>query len=146
VDPDNRRPVDYDLRRQMLSELEGGLDVKEIVRRMDSGLPKLWVIHSALCLRRDHPEWFGAEAEYQPILAEGSKSDHLVGFLRGDSVAVLVPRWPLKLGGNWAKTTVELPPGRWKNVLTRDAVTGERLRVQTLFRRFPVALLVREAE
>jgi (1->4)-alpha-D-glucan 1-alpha-D-glucosylmutase len=146
VDPDNRRPVDYELRRQMLSELEGGMDVEEIVRRMNSGLPKLWVIHSALCLRRDHPEWFGAEAEYKPLMAEGSKSDHFVGFLRGDSVAVLVPRWPLKLGGNWAKTTVELPPGQWQNVLTRDAVTGGRQYVQTLLPRFPVALLAREAE
>jgi (1->4)-alpha-D-glucan 1-alpha-D-glucosylmutase len=146
VDPDNRRPVDYKLRRQMLRELDAGMDVEEIVRRMNSGLPKLWVIHSALCLRRDHPEWFGAEAEYTPLIAEGSKSDHFVGFLRGDSVAVLVPRWPLKLGGNWAKTTVELPPGPWKNVLTRDAVTGGRLPVQALLQRFPVALLVREAE
>jgi (1->4)-alpha-D-glucan 1-alpha-D-glucosylmutase len=146
VDPDNRRPVDYDLRRQMLSELEGDMDVGEIVRRMDSGLPKLWVIHRALCLRRDHPEWFGAEAEYKPLTAKGSKSDHLVGFLRGDSVAVLVPRWPLKLGGNWARTTVELPPGPWKNVLTRDAVTGGSLRVQALLQSFPVALLAREAE
>ena len=146
VDPDNRRPVDYKLRRQMLRELDAGMDVEEIVRRMNSGLPKLWVIHSALCLRRDHPEWFGAEAEYTPLIAEGSKSDHFVGFLRGDSVAVLVPRWPLQLGGNWAKTTVELPPGPWKNVLTRDAVTGGRLPVQALLQRFPVALLVREAE
>jgi (1->4)-alpha-D-glucan 1-alpha-D-glucosylmutase len=146
VDPDNRRPVDYDVRRQMLSELESSMDVDEIVRRMDSGLPKLWVIHSALCLRREHPEWFGAEATYQPIVAEGSKSDHLLGFLRGDSVVVLVPRWSLKLGGNWSKTTVELPQGKWKNILSREVVMGGRLPVQTLLQRFPVALLIRDAE
>jgi (1->4)-alpha-D-glucan 1-alpha-D-glucosylmutase len=96
VDPDNRRPVDYDLRRQMLSELEGGMDVEEIVRRMDSGLPKLWIVHNALCLRREHPEWFGAEAEYTPLVAEGSKGEHLVGYLRGTRVATLVPRWTLR--------------------------------------------------
>jgi (1->4)-alpha-D-glucan 1-alpha-D-glucosylmutase len=146
VDPDNRRPVDYDLRRQMLSELEGGMDVEEIVRRMDSGLPKLWVVHSALCLRREHPEWFGAEAEYTPLVAEGSKAEHLVGYLRGARVATLVPRWTLNLGDRWGATTVELPPGQWKNVLTGDAVTGGRLRVQMLLQRFPVALLTREAE
>jgi (1->4)-alpha-D-glucan 1-alpha-D-glucosylmutase len=146
VDPDNRRPVDYETRRQMLGELEGNMDVDEIVRRMDSGLPKLWVIHSALCLRRAHPEWFGAEATYLPVLAEGSKSDHLVGFLRGDSVAAFVSRWPLKLGGNWAKTSVELPHGKWKNMLTREVVMGGRLPVQTLLQRFPVALLIRDAE
>jgi (1->4)-alpha-D-glucan 1-alpha-D-glucosylmutase len=146
VDPDNRRPVDYDLRSKMLNELESGLDVEQIAKRMDSGLPKLWVAHTALCLRRDHPEWFGADAAYTPVLAEGSKSDHLVGYLRGDSVAVFVPRWPLKLGGNWASTTVELPQGKWKNHLTREVIEGGRLRVQKLLERFPVALLTREAE
>jgi (1->4)-alpha-D-glucan 1-alpha-D-glucosylmutase len=146
VDPDNRRPVDYDLRRQMLSELEGGMDVEEIVRRMDSGLPKLWIVHNALCLRREHPEWFGAEAEYTPLVAEGSKGEHLVGYLRGTRVATLVPRWTLSLSDRWGATTVELPPGQWTNVLTRDAVTGGRLHVQTLLQRFPVALLTREVE
>jgi len=146
VDPDNRRPVDYDLRRRMLSELESGMDVEEIERRMDSGLPKLWIVHNALCLRREHPEWFGAEAEYTPLVAEGSKAEHLVGYLRGARVATLVPRWTLSLSDRWGATTVELPPGQWKNVLTRDAVTGGRVRVQTLLQRFPVALLTREAE
>jgi (1->4)-alpha-D-glucan 1-alpha-D-glucosylmutase len=138
--------VDYDLRSKMLNELESGIDVEQITKRMDSGLPKLWVAHTALCLRRDHPEWFGADAAYTPVLAEGSKSDHLVGYLRGDSVAVFVPRWPLKLGGNWASTTVELPQGKWKNHLTREVIEGGRLRVQKLLERFPVALLTREAE
>jgi (1->4)-alpha-D-glucan 1-alpha-D-glucosylmutase len=130
----------------MLSELEGGMDVEEIVRRMDSGLPKLWIVHNALCLRREHPEWFGAEAEYTPLVAEGSKGEHLVGYLRGTRVATLVPRWTLSLSDRWGATTVELPPGQWTNVLTRDAVTGGRLHVQTLLQRFPVALLTREVE
>jgi (1->4)-alpha-D-glucan 1-alpha-D-glucosylmutase len=146
VDPDNRRPVDYDLRRQMLNDLRGGIDVEEIMQRMDSGLPKLWVAHNALRLRRDHPEWFGAEAAYTPLIAEGSKSNYVVGYQRGDCVAAFVPRWPLNLGGNWASTTVELPSGQWKNIFTREVVAGGRLRVQSLLKRFPVALLTREAD
>jgi (1->4)-alpha-D-glucan 1-alpha-D-glucosylmutase len=130
----------------MLVHLQDNIDVEEIVRGMDSGLPKLWVIHKALCLRREHPEWFGAKAAYKPIVAEGSKSDHLVGFLRGDSVAVLAPRWPLKLAGYWAGTTVTLPPGQWRNLFTRDLTMGGQVRVQTLLKRFPVALFTREAE
>jgi (1->4)-alpha-D-glucan 1-alpha-D-glucosylmutase len=145
VDPDNRRPVDYDVRAQLLAELDRSMDVQAITERMESGLPKLWVAHSALCLRREHPEWFGAEAEYTPLIAEGTKSDHLVGYLRGDSVAVFVPRWPMKLSSNWASTTVDLPQGKWKNRLTREAVIGGRLRVQALLQQFPVALLTREA-
>jgi (1->4)-alpha-D-glucan 1-alpha-D-glucosylmutase len=146
VDPDNRRPVDYDLRREMLIRLQSKVEVEEIVRGMDSGLPKLWVVHKALCLRREHPDWFGAEAAYRPIVAEGSKSDHLVGFQRGDSVAALVPRWPLKLAGNWAGTIVTLPPGQWRNLFTHDLTMGGQVRVQTLLKRFPVALLTREAD
>jgi len=146
VDPDNRRPVDYGARKQMLSELQSGIDVGEIMLRMDSGLPKLWTAHKVLCLRRDHPEWFDAQSSYSPIIAEGSKSDHLVGYQRGESVAVLVPRWPLKLHDNWSSTTVALMSGKWKNILTNEIVMGGRLRVQTLLQRFPIALLTREAE
>ena len=133
VDPDNRRPVDYDARRTMLRELERGMDVEEIMRRMESGLPKLWLVHNALCLRREHPDWFGADATYSPMIADGPKSDHLVGYLRGDRVAVIVPRWPLKLGGKWAATTIEVPPGKWRNVLTRETVTREAACVYKAF-------------
>jgi (1->4)-alpha-D-glucan 1-alpha-D-glucosylmutase len=146
VDPDNRRPVDYDLRRRMLDEVHRGIEVEEIVRRMDDGLPKLWVVHNALCLRKERPEWFSAASGYTPMVAEGSKSEHLVAFLRADRVATIVPRWPLKLGGSWARTTLELPHGHWKNRLTGDLIQGGKLRVQTLLERFPVALLTKEAE
>jgi (1->4)-alpha-D-glucan 1-alpha-D-glucosylmutase len=146
VDPDNRRPVDYDLRSRMLNQLKAGLEPSQIMDEMDSGLPKLWVAHTALQLRREHPEWFGADAEYTPLLAEGAKADHLVAYLRSNSVAVLVPRLPIRLADNWASTTIELPQGRWTNRLTREKNTGGRLRVQNVLDRFPVALLTRETE
>jgi (1->4)-alpha-D-glucan 1-alpha-D-glucosylmutase len=146
VDPDNRRPVDYDARRQMLNELQAGITPEEIMRRIDSGLPKMWVIHNALTLRRNHPEWFGAEAAYTPLIAEGHKREHAVAYLRGNSVVTLAPRWTLKLGDSWASTTVELPQGRWRNLLTSDTVKGGSMRIQALLQRFPVALLIREAE
>ena len=146
VDPDNRRPVDYDLRREMLSSLRSGMPVEEIMLATDSGLPKLFVAHTALCLRRDHPEWFGADAAYTPIAAQGSKSEHLVGYQRGDSVTVLVPRWPLKLAGYWSSTTVNLSPGLWRNLFTGDLIIGGATKVQSILQRFPVALLTRESE
>ena len=145
VDPDNRRPVDFAERRQLLDELTSGMDPEEISSRSDSGMPKLWVTHQALCLRRDHPEWFGAHAAYSPLFAEGQRADHLIGFLRGDSVAVFVPRWPLKLAGRWGNTSVDLPSGNWSNLLTRDSIEGGPIRAQALLQHFPVALLVREA-
>jgi (1->4)-alpha-D-glucan 1-alpha-D-glucosylmutase len=146
VDPDNRRPVDYELRRQMLNDLKNGMTIEEIMIRMDEGMPKLWVVHTALSLRKVHPEWFGAESGYTPVIADGPKSGHLVAFLRAERVATIAPRWPLKLGGNWGATSIDLPQGNWKNRLTGDTVEGGRQRVQALLERFPVALLTREAE
>ncbi len=111
---------------------------------MDDGLPKLWVMHNALCLRRERPEWFGATSGYTPMIAEGSKSEHLVAFLRADRVVTIVPRWPIKLGASWAGTTLQLPQGFWKNRLTGDEVQGGRLRIEALLERFPVALMTKE--
>jgi (1->4)-alpha-D-glucan 1-alpha-D-glucosylmutase len=150
VDPDNRRPVDYDERRRILGELQVGVEEEEMMRRiadrLDVGTPKMWLISKALTLRRDHPECFGPDGTYSPIIAEGPKRQHLVAYLRADRVAAVVPRWMLKLGESWASTTVELPLGRWKNVLTGDVLEGGRLRVQAMLRRFPVALLIKEKE
>ena len=111
---------------------------------MDSGMPKLWVLYKALHLRREKPEWFGSEAAYVPLSAEGPKQAHLIAFSRGDSVAVLAPRWNVKLGSGFGSTTVELPQGKWTNIFTGETVNGGSMRVQQLFRRFPVALLVRD--
>ncbi len=134
----------------MLSELQKGMHPEEIMRRIDSnvdkGMPKMWVVHNALSLRREHPECFGAEAAYTPMVADGPKREHIVAYLRAERVATIVPRWILKLGDSWASTTLELPAGRWKNVLTGDVLSGGRLRVHTLLQRFPVALLRKEAE
>jgi len=150
VDPDNRGPVNYEMRRSMLAEIESGMEVQEIMRRMDCGMPKLWVTYKALHLRGAHPEWFGAEAAYTPLYAEGSRKEHVVAYLRAGRVATVVPRWNVKLGGTPngfpAATTLELPDGRWENLLAGEAIDGGRVRVQTLLERFPVALLVKEAD
>ncbi len=144
VDPDNRSKIDYAVRESMLAELEHGLCAQEILRHMDTGMPKMWVILKALQLRREKPEWFGTDSGYTPLLADGPKKEHLVGFLRGDHLATLVPRWNVKLGESWAATTIELPQGRWKSVLSGGTVKGGRVRVQSLLSHFPVALLARE--
>ncbi|HWG22296.1 MAG TPA: malto-oligosyltrehalose synthase [Terracidiphilus sp.] len=145
VDPDNRTPVDYELRLAVLKDLQSGLAAEEILRRKETGLPKLWVTHKALTLRREHPEWFGAAAEYQPLVVEGIKTAHVVAYSRAGRVAALAPRWPVTRGDSWAATTITLSDGRWSNILTGEAVNGGRLRMQVLLRHFPVALLVRDS-
>ena len=144
VDPDNRRPVDYALRRRLLGEMKT-MTVEQIWRRMDDGLPKLWVVRQALELRRER-KFFAPGDGYRGLIAQGAKSDHVVAFARGERAVTVVPRLTIKLGGDWDDTTIEVPPGRWRNQLTDETNEGGALNVAALFKRFPVALLAREGE
>jgi (1->4)-alpha-D-glucan 1-alpha-D-glucosylmutase len=142
VDPDNRRPVDYEQRRRLLAAASD-LSPEQALARMDEGLPKLWLIRSALCARRRRPEAFGAgeAARYRPLTAAGARAEHVVAFARGDQVVTVVPRLCLKLQGAWEDTALALPPGRWVSALTGDTSDG-RVRLAELLARFPVALLL----
>lgn len=70
----------------------------------------------------------------------------MIAYLRGEAVAVVAPRWSARLGGNAASTSIDLPSGRWAHLLTGEFFDGGRVRVQNLFRSFPVALLKRNTE
>jgi (1->4)-alpha-D-glucan 1-alpha-D-glucosylmutase len=147
VDPDNRRPVDYRLRAKLLHEIKRMPAAKaaaEAMRRADDGLPKLWTIHRALCLRRERPQSFGAEAAYVPLKVTGSKAAHAIAYLRGSDVATVLPRLVGRLGGAWEHTAVKLPEGMWTNRLTGASTSGGKVAVGDLLRDFPVALLVRD--
>ena len=125
----------------MLAEIEAGISAEQIMERIDSGLPKLRVLYCALNLRREHPEWFGSAADYTPLMATGRRADHVMAFLRAGQIAAIVPRWSLKLANNWSGTSVHLPNGRWKNLLTHDLLNGGSIPMQSVLQRFPVALL-----
>ena len=143
VDPDNRRPVDYERRRALLKELDPLSHAESAalaMTRIEEGLPKLWLVHRALQLRKERPEWFGAEAAYRELPVEG-KADHVVAFMRGDSVVTVAPRLTMTLGGDWEKATVTLPQGSWTNRLTGATVEGGAVKVAGLLQEFPVALL-----
>jgi (1->4)-alpha-D-glucan 1-alpha-D-glucosylmutase len=140
VDPDNRRPVDYALRQRLLSELDG-LSPEEIFDRADEGLPKLWLLQKGLDLRRRRPEAFGPDAGYTPLGAQGAHADRVVAFMRGQDVVAVATRQNLRLRENWADTSLELPPGRWLNALTREETFEGRVNMVDLFARSPVAIL-----
>ena len=142
VDPDNRRPVDYDLRRRLLREVEGATP-EQVWARVDEGLPKLWLIRQVLALRRRQPELFGPQGDYQPLLAKGERAAHVVAFARGSGVVTVVPRLVLGLNGEWGSTTLKMPDGAWRNALTGDDVDGHVTRMADVLARFPVALLTR---
>ncbi len=142
VDPDNRGPVDYGERRQLLNEISG-LTVRKVMDRMEEGLPKLWTISRALRVRRQYPECFNAEGSYRPLLASGDMQDNIVAFIRGDQAITIVPRLSHAITDGWKETAVILPAGRWVNVLTDSKLSGGRKKMDELLSEFPVALLIR---
>jgi (1->4)-alpha-D-glucan 1-alpha-D-glucosylmutase len=143
VDPDNRRPVDYGRRRELLSEVEG-LGPEEVWALAGEGVPKLWLIRAALGVRRKRPELFGAHGAYRAMYARGPKAAHAVAFARGECAVTVVPRLLLGLAGSWEGTTLRLGEGRWRSELGGETFEGGDVRVADLLRRFPVALLSRE--
>lgn len=144
TDPDNRRPVDFDRRRELLDRVRSA-GVGSIWPDDGSGRAKLWLSWRALQVRGRHPDAF--VGRYAPLPVEGEAADHLVAYVRGDQVVTLVPRFPVRLerDGGWRGTTVRLPAGRWTGGL--DEVSGADhegvVSAAELLRAFPVALLVR---
>jgi (1->4)-alpha-D-glucan 1-alpha-D-glucosylmutase len=142
VDPDNRRPVDFQLRRRLLSEIQDA-EAEQVLARADEGVPKLWLVTRLLRARRDRPELFGGSG-YSPVVAHGAKAHHAVSFVR-DRLLVVVPRLLFGLAGDWVDTTIELPEGRWKDLLTGLEEDGEApVALSSLLNAFPVAVMARE--
>ncbi len=144
VDPDNRRPVDYALRRRLLQELSD-LSPEAIWSRRREGLPKLWIIQQTLRIRRERPQAFGADGDYVSLQATGDKQEHVIAYARGGEIVAIAPRWFMKLNGDWGDTTLDIPPGRWRNAFDGRLVNGGICRLQDTLRTFPIALLCRES-
>jgi (1->4)-alpha-D-glucan 1-alpha-D-glucosylmutase len=133
VDPDNRRPFDFAERARLLESLSDAAPDLD-----GTGAAKLWITRQALRLRRSRPDWFSS---YQPILASGPASDHLIGFDRGGMIT-LATRLQIGLAdaGGWRDTTVEIAAP------ALDVLTGRRwggsVALEDLLATYPVALLV----
>ena len=135
VDPDNRRPVDYEQRRALLDQ---AADISGADAWSDraSGIPKLMVVHRALKLRAERPEIFSGN--YRRISADGAASEHVVAFSRGDAAITVAPRQVLNL--EWEDTSLGLPEGTWRDVIGGAEWSGPTP-VSRLLAEFPVALL-----
>ncbi|MFC5139165.1 malto-oligosyltrehalose synthase [Actinomycetospora rhizophila] len=153
VDPDNRRPVDFDVRRRLLERLDGGwapafhgaTDPDEIAAA------KLAVVSAALRLRRFRPELFRG---YAAVPASGVAADHALAFARGgpagrERLVAVATRLPvgLEAAGGWRDTVLPLPGGAddWTDVVTGRPVESGAPQLTQLLDRYPVALLVRPA-
>ncbi|HYE50245.1 MAG TPA: malto-oligosyltrehalose synthase [Azospirillaceae bacterium] len=156
VDPDNRRPPDWEARRRALEE---GASPEALLEGWRDGRIKQHVVATCLRLRRDRPALFG-RGDYVPLEASGKHAERVVAFLRrnGSQVAVAVaPRLaapllegadrPLPPADAWEDTVLhlpDLPEGALTDLMTGEGVAvpeDRRLPLSALLRCFPVALL-----
>ncbi|MFC7692629.1 hypothetical protein ACFQY5_26675 [Paeniroseomonas aquatica] len=158
VDPDNRRPVDWDARRVAV---EAAAAPAELLQSWRDGRIKQAILARALALRAARPAIF-VEGDYLPLVAEGPQAAHVLAFARvhKDGVVIAVAtRLPAALVGDaplplvpaaeWGGTELVLPRGimaqRWRDVLsgiTHEGSEGaDRLPLADLLARLPVALL-----
>jgi len=135
VDPDNRREVDFDLRRRLLAA--GAAD-------RETGAAKLAVVRTALQVRRRLGEAFGPRGAYEPLETRGDAADHVVAFVRGGRAVTVVPRLVLTLDGRWGDTAVRLPGGPWRDAFGAGELAGGWTRVADLLGRLDVGLWVKD--
>ncbi len=165
VDPDNRRPVDFELRRRHLKELMRGAEtdllelIETVLAHPDDGRIKMFLIHRVLSARRERPELF-LQGAYLPIEAQGAKAGHIIAFARnygGEMAVTAAPRFctalvesgDFPLGPRvWEDTELVLsggPPSRWRDAITGRIVLHKHpLPVSDVLTHFPVALLLSE--
>lgn len=143
VDPDNRQPVDYAANAALLARLDAGEAASDLAGE------KLALTAAALRLRREHADWFvGEDAAYLPL---ESSSAHAIAFGRGAgeeigavTIATIAPHRLAQAGG-WDSETLDLPPGRWRDLLSGTEIDAdaEGTPLASLLAQAPVALLVR---
>jgi (1->4)-alpha-D-glucan 1-alpha-D-glucosylmutase len=156
VDPDNRRPVDYGVRRARLADIasasERGKLISQLLAAWQDGGLKLFVSYVALQTREHFRDVF-LHGDYTPV----ESGEHAVSFLRTlDSRRVLVcaPRLaygltngkrPWALGAVWGDQQIQVPAGRYREAFTgRNVDSKGSLRLADAFSTIPLLLLVSE--
>ena len=140
VDPDNRRPVDFALRREMLAEIDAAFSRGELPAVDTSGRAKMLLTSRALRLRRDRADLFTI---HRPVTAIGAAAAHAVAFDRGGATTVAT-RLPVGLRhrGGWGGTQLLLPDREVVDVLTGRRLAGGSIALSDVLDTYPVALLV----
>lgn len=156
VDPDNRRPVDFNARQQALDTPP---DLGELLFNWRDGRIKQALIAQVLALRKAHPEVFRS-GSYTPLEVVGQHAERVLAFSRehqGKRVLVVVPRWPHSLLENgvypqinaqvWGDTRVKLPfaatTQNWKGLFHTGAVTpNKELLISAALGDFPVNVFI----
>jgi (1->4)-alpha-D-glucan 1-alpha-D-glucosylmutase len=143
VDPDNRRPIDYARRREMLTQIEN-VPANELMQCWPDGRIKMRLTQRLLHLRRENPELF-RDGIYEPINFGGAFADCAIGFVRRDrdqAIIVIVPRLSSRvgfppIGDRWQDTHV-VPLAGVSNL--RDVFSDRKVRVEHSQLRLAVAM------
>jgi (1->4)-alpha-D-glucan 1-alpha-D-glucosylmutase len=168
VDPDNRRPVDFALRRRLLEGLaraDSGDDLgplsRTLVREWKDGRIKMQVVRTALAVRNRLPAVFGGA--YVPLATDGPAAEHVMAFARvaeEGAVITVVPRLVATLTrgrgfgvpqpSDWTGTRLVLPEGlagRYRDAFTGNVLVSDdaarMIAIDQVLGHFPVALLER---
>jgi (1->4)-alpha-D-glucan 1-alpha-D-glucosylmutase len=166
VDPDNRRPVDFEQRQTYLSNIKEQIKtdilglIQELLKHKTDGRIKLFLTAQLLQARTDYLSLF-QDGDYLPLEIEGTHANHIIAFGRqlGNQTAIAIaPRFLTRLiqpgenplGEVWENTHLQLPrrtSSSWKNVLTQQSLDAkETLSIGSAFAHFPVALLISSAD
>jgi (1->4)-alpha-D-glucan 1-alpha-D-glucosylmutase len=162
VDPDNRRPVDYDQRISCLQDIKQKLQadslklLEELLSSKEDGRIKLFLTYRVLQARKENLTVF-QEGDYLPLEVTGKFKEHIVAFARrhGETTAIsIAPRFltsliepgTLPLGESvWEDTRIELPQGMpksWTDAISLQAFSEDGIvSVGKALQHFPVALL-----
>lgn len=150
VDPDNRRSVDFELRRRCLSDVTA-MPPAEAMERWRDGTPKLWLLQKLLQLRREQPALF-SEGDYAPVEISGDEAAHVVAFSRshgGKTAIVAIPRLMLRycesgrwINGTFARTVLHVPAGKGFHTLDGVHVQDRKVPLSQLWGTLPVAVML----
>ncbi|MEZ4522991.1 MAG: malto-oligosyltrehalose synthase [Thermomicrobiales bacterium] len=162
VDPDNRRPVDYDKRRALLDQISSDATPTSLLGDWKSGAIKLFLIQRALRTRSEFRPLF-EQGRYVPLDVQGDRAGNVIAFARvldGRWAVTVVPRLTARMAresgeplgqfplgaGPWSDTRINLPgdaPSSWEQPLLSEQLDTEdgSILLADAFRQLPVALL-----
>lgn len=158
VDPDNRRPVDFELRKEYLADVQRNADkdqsklIEELVKHKETGQIKLFLISKLLKLRSSYSGIF-MNGSYTPLQVEGKYKENIIAFARhymNDYIVTVAPRYLTRIvkkdynpvGAVWKDTRVNLPKnGEWKDCITQNSYNRKSFYMKEAFKNFPGAVL-----
>ena len=167
VDPDNRRPVDYERRSSALKQIKAKAAsdpialIDDLFATRTNGNLKLFLTYQLLQARNTFVDLF-QQGDYEPLTVTGALQNHIIAFARrfeGQVAIAIAPRFittliqpgEKPLGADvWQDTHISMPsgfPSQWTNVITAQPLqtkeqSKDAIAVSEALQHFPVALFI----